>query len=64
MNSTAKYALNLGLIVLASLVIVVGLLICSTVKGDQQFIIGVVIIGIGFIFVSLIKDFFKGRTEA
>ncbi len=60
MNAYTKSLLNMGLIIFASLIMVVGLLICSTVKGDQQFMVGVVIVGVGCVLVSLIKDFSKG----
>jgi uncharacterized membrane protein len=60
MNQTIKHAINMGLIILAVLVMVVGLLICYSLKGDQQFMIGVVIVGVGCVLVSLIRDFSKG----
>jgi hypothetical protein len=60
MNAYTKGLLNMGLIILASLVMVVGLLICSTVKGDQQFMVGIIVVGVGFVLISLIKDFSKG----
>ena len=63
MNQTIKNALNMGLILIASSLMIVGLLICSTVKGDQQFIVGVVVIGVGAILVGLIRDFSQGSEK-
>lgn len=63
MNAYTKSLLNMGLIILAVLVMVVGVLICYSVKGDQQFMIGVVVIAVGGILVSLMKDFAKGSES-
>ncbi len=60
MSPYTKSLLNMGLIILAVLVMVVGLLICSTLKSHEQFMIGVVVIAVGGILVSLIRDFSKG----
>ena len=63
MNQTAKHAINLGLIILAVLVMVVGLLICSTLKSHEQFMVGVVVVGVGAILVGLIRDFSQGSES-
>ena len=64
MNASTKALLNLGLIILASVVIAIGLLICYSLKGDQQFMVGVVIVGVGFVLAGLIRDFLKMGAKA
>ena len=63
MNAYTKSLLNMGLIILASLVMVGGLLICSTLKSHEQFMIGVVVVAVGGILISLIKDFSQGSES-
>jgi len=63
MNQTVKNALNMALIILASLVMVGGLLICSTLKSHEQFMVGVVVVGVGAILVGLIRDFSQGSES-
>jgi hypothetical protein len=59
-NPHLKNLLHLSLIVLACLVIVAGLAICSTLKTHEQFMVGVVIVAVGGILLGLVNDFTKG----
>ena len=63
MNAYTKSLLNMGLIILASSVMVGGLLICSTLKSHEQFMIGVVVVAVGGILISLIRDFSQGSES-
>ena len=63
MNAYTKSLVNMGLILIASSLMVVGLLICSTIKGDQQFMVGIVVVGVGAILVGLIRDFSQGSES-
>lgn len=64
MNRSTKSLLNVALIVLAAMVVSIGLLVCFSVSGHQQFVIGIVVVGVGFVLFSLIRDFFKTEAKA
>ena len=49
-----------GLICLAALLMVGGVVICYTLKGNEQFMVGVVVVGLGVLLLSCIKDFVNG----
>ena len=59
-SPVVRSTLLIGLICLSALLMVGGIAICYTLEGHQQFMVGVVVVGIGFVLLSFIKDFVNG----
>lgn len=55
-----KDLVRMGSMLLATLLMIVGIVITSQSSGSSQFMFGVIVVGIGFVLVSLVLDYVKG----